>query len=202
MINMRKLSYLPVIASFLALTPAVFAQTVVGSPLVGGQKIEILSNNTWRFTDLSETNCQSLGQGLCFCGAKEIWKPTTPPSGAIAAQYHYDDRHYGRFIVEGLGLDDGMNKKLMRDAVITNAAAATGVSPTDIPVDTMIDGNPSETVIYAVSFDGLDVAFANMITILPKSAFQSIVFAIGTDYSNRHKELKAELVSLIKIEDN
>jgi hypothetical protein len=202
---LNKLTFLSFFLAFLSLAPAAMAQTIVGTALIGGKKVELLSNNTWRYEGAVKGECQSLGLGLSFCGSTDIWKPTTPPNDATAAQYHFDDRHYGQFIVEGLGSDDGMTKDFMREAVITNGATATGVRATDIPVlavfDTEVDGKPSETVIYAMNFDGLDVVFANSITILPKRSFQSITFAIGTDYSDRHKELNDELLSLIKIAD-
>lgn len=207
MLNFKNFTYIPVIAVFIAFSATtVLAQNIVGTALIGGKKVELLSNNTWRYQGTTESECQNLGLGLNFCGAKDVWQWSQPPNNDTAAQYYYDDRHYGQFIVEGLGSDDGMTTEFMREAVVANGATATGVRPSDVPVldvfDTEIDGVPSETVVYGMNFDGLDVVFANTITILPKRTFQSIVFAIGTDYSERHQDLKAELISLIKIEDN
>lgn len=179
-------------------------QTVVGRAIVDGERVELYSDKTWRFENEPEPECKALGLGVSFCGDANRWAPSPPPTADIAAQYRFDDRHYGQYILEGLGVDDGITTKFMSDAVIQNAAGATGVTKADIPVldsfDSKVNGFDATTIVYGLRFDQLDVVFVNTIVVLPKRTIQALTFAVGTDYSDMHKELNAEFLSLTTIE--
>ena len=193
-------------AVILVLSAPSYAQNVVGRSLVDGQQVELLSDGTWRFTDraTSTTDCRVLPAGLEFCGIQNGWQETPAPNADIAAQFRFDDRHYGQFVIEEVGLDDGMSVEFMRRVIIENAAAVSGSSPDLIPIlgseparMSKVDG---ETVIYFVDFDGLDVVFANAIFVDAGRTVQAITFAIGKEFSQRHQELHQTFLDLIRVD--
>lgn len=188
-------------ASLLAL-PAL-AQNVVGSSQVDGQKVELLDDNTWRYAAEVAPGCDPIAMGVSFCYPAGQWQGSPPPGPDITAAYRHDDKHYAQFIIEAVGADDGANAGMMRKIVVQNAAAATGQSMSDIPTlaieEAMIAGKNAETIVYKVNFDGLSVVFANSILIEKKQMMQAMTYALGTDFSAKHKALHAEFLEDIQM---
>lgn len=181
------------------------AQDVLGTSVIDGRNIEILEDGSWRFEATPDTTeeCEPLPQKVEFCGVSDGWTPTTPPSPQIAAQYRYDDRHYGQFVIEGVGTDEGMSLTFFLDAVIRNAAAVTGVPRENIIVlgqrDATISGYQGQTIVYRARFDKLDVVFANTILVLEDRSIQSITFSVGRDETDKSRALHEEFISKTEI---
>lgn len=182
------------------------AQQIIGQAVIEGRVIEILSDGTWRFVNDNEITgeCDRLTLRLAFCGEASGWTSTTPPAPDIVAQYRHDDRHYGQMIPEGLGAADQITLDFMRNAVLENAAAASGQPRSAIEVlesfQTSIAGIDGETIVYRFSIDGLPVVFANAILIGERDTFQIVTFAIGSEFTPNHANLHKEFLSLTQID--
>lgn len=187
-----------IVAMCIAAAPA-FAIEKIGSALVDGKRVDIFDNGTWAYTEVTEGDCKSLSNTLAFCGETSGWTATRPPAPDIIAQYQYDDRNYGQFVLEGVGSDDGMTMEFMRDAVLQNAAAASGVGAADIPVldvmDAELSGYGGTTVVYRVTINGLNLVFANSIIVADAQSLQAMTFSVGSNFTEAHKALHAAFLS-------
>lgn len=194
-----------VIGVTLYATSPTLAQAVVGRSVVDGQKVELLSDKTWRFVELDTgtQRCDTLRLGVSFCAGSD-WKPTTAPTTEIAAQYRFDDRNYGQMILEAIGTEDGMSADFMRKVVIKNAASAAGLREKDVAIldvrDIAVGEFLGETISFQLSLDGLDAVFLNTILVLPKRNFQLTTFAFGKQKTPEMVRLHARFLSRVKIE--
>ena len=193
-------------ALVMGLSSTAFAQNVVGRALVDGEKVVLFSDRTWAFEDAGAGDCSQIHAEVQFCGNSNDWQTTTPPSPDVSAAYRYDDRHYAQFIIEAFGTKDGVTARMMRDIVIENAATGTGQSKEDVTVisveDTVVDGIPSETVVYQFAVDNLDVVFANSLVITEGLTMQAITYAIAGEYSDLHKRLHADVIAATKMSNS
>ncbi len=193
-------------ALVMGLSSTAFAQNVVGRALVDGEKVVLFSDRTWAFEDAGSSGCSQIHAEVQFCGNSNDWQTTTPPSPDVSAAYRYDDRHYAQFIIEAFGTKDGVTARMMRDIVIENAATGTGQSKEDVTVisveDTVVDGIPSETVVYQFAVDNLDVVFANSLVITEGLTMQAITYAIAGEYSDLHKRLHADVIAATKMSNS
>ncbi|MBT8409486.1 MAG: hypothetical protein KJN93_07665 [Alphaproteobacteria bacterium] len=187
-----------IVALCITAAPA-FAIEKIGSALIGGKRVDIFDNGTWAYTETTQGDCKSLSDTLAFCGEASGWTATRPPAPDIIAQYQYDDRNYAQYVLEAVGGDDGMTIEFMRDAVLQNAAAASGVAATDIPVLDVIDveltGYGGTTVVYVVTINGLNLVFANSIVVADAQSLQAMTFSVGKSYTDAHKALHASFLS-------
>ncbi|MDX8351991.1 hypothetical protein [Cognatiyoonia sp. IB215182] len=181
----------------------VAAQEVVGRSVVEGRTVDLLDDGTWVYTEAIEGDCSAITPFLQFCGQTAGWSPTTIPNPDVIAAYRYDDRHYGQVISEELGARDGLTAALMRETVISNAAGVIGVRPQDIPVVDVYRsraGNAGvETVVYTFTIDGLDVVYANGIYTSPNRTMQLVTFAVGQEFTDRHRALHDAFLSHMRI---
>ena len=182
-----------------------FAQTVLGRSVVDGRSFELLSDQTWRYSDSdAAAGCTVFDLGLSFCDADSPWQRTDFESSEVAAQYRVDDRHYSQFVIEGLGALDGFTPEFMRRAVVDNAAAAAGGDATAVAVldvsDETVDSIPGETIIYHTVIDGLNVVYFNTVIILDAITYQLISFSINRDITERHIELHDDLIARLRID--
>lgn len=191
------------LALLLTLAAPVAAQEVLGQLPLDDRTITVFDDGTWEYADIDPDDCQLIARDLSFCGDRDIWEETTPPNNDIAATFQYDTRHFGQMIIEELGTDDGLTAPFMRDVVIENAAVAINGTTDDVTVletyRTQVSGQTSETIVYALKFDGLDVVYANGIVTAPNRTLQLMTFAIATEYTDKHRDLHEEFLSAIRI---
>lgn len=194
-----------ILAVVLIATSPASAQAVVGRGVVDGQKVELLSDKTWRLTDEDSAlaGCDGLPLSVSFCAGTD-WKPTTPPNTEIAAQYRFDDRNYGQIILEDVGVEDGMSAEFMRKAIINRAAIIAGLREQDVIVldvrDVTLGDLPGEMVVYQLGLDGVDAVFLHTIIISPKRTFQLMTFAVGKQKTPEMDRLHVDFLSRVKIQ--
>lgn len=186
----------------LFLATAGSAQEKVGTAVVEGKVVDLYSDFSWSYAEGSNaTDCEQISREIQVCLRKGGWENTNFRSADVAAQYIYDDRHYGQLIIEKVGLNDGMDQEFMRAAIISNFASAANVPETKVMVHSVetktIDAKPAETVIYSGTLDGLDVIFANSIVFQPELTVQIVTFAVGSTMSAKHTGLHEDFVSFI-----
>ena len=187
-----KLNWLAIGVAISVFPAAGSAQDVVGSTIVDGHHVQLLSDHTWKYETPAASACQSIQDGVTFCGGSAGWNPTTAANKDIAAQFRFDDRNYGEFIVEKLGTEDGLNADLILSAVIGNAAKVANVQDKDIatvgPTPVTVDGMPGETLIYSLKIQNLPVVFTNTIVVDKHRAVQIVTYGIGPELTDEMKK--------------
>ncbi len=180
-----------------------FAQTIVGRAAIGGSIVVLFDNNTWAYEGAETPECNTMRQVLTFCDPENLWRPTSKSSAQITAAYKHDATHYSQFIIENVGIAEGMSAQNFRDAVINNAAVLTGVTSQDIVIidiyETDVSGIPAETVVYQVNASGLDVVYANTLILEEHYIFQAMTYSLGTEFLEKHQELHAYLLENITV---
>lgn len=179
------------------------AQQVVGTSLVDGRPVQLMSDFSWKYVSQTGTSCQSVQDQVSFCGQDAGWRRTSSGSGDAAAMYRLNDRTYGLFIVEGLGLEDGISAKMMRSAILENAAKLSGGEGKDVPVlgiePAKVDGLPSETVIYVANSDGMSFVFLNTIAMDKKSTVQAVTYHVGNNVTDEMRALHKRFLDATRL---
>ncbi len=165
------------------------AQEVVGSSLVEGKQVQLMSDFTWRYIGSRTDDCIAIEDDISFCGLTGGWKQTAVgPNLDAKAMFRKNDRSYGLFIVEALGSADGMTAETMRSLVISNAADAAGVQAKDVPVLSVsaatIDGRSGTTIAYSIKISELNFVFLNTIVTEPQRTTQVVTYGIGTQLTS------------------
>lgn len=167
------------------------AQDVVGSSIVNGRSVQILSDFTWRYTTATPSECQTIKAGVTFCGERSGWKRSSQGSKDLTATFRLDDRNYGLFVVEDLGSEDGVTHEMMRTAIIGNAANSSGMQPTEIaivgPERRQVDGFAGESISYTVQASGLPFVFMNTVVIDKHRTVQLATYGVGPTLTDEMK---------------
>lgn len=160
-----------------------FAQQVVGTSLIDGRPVQLMSDFTWKYLTPAPAGCDAVQGTVAFCSVNSGWTRISSASPDIAAEYRLDDKNYGEFIVESLGIDDGITPDKYRDLVIQNAASAAKVQPKDIVTfgldSAEIDGVAGTTIAYEMKMDDLPIVFINTMIMEKHRTTQVVTFHIG-----------------------
>ncbi|MCP3972325.1 MAG: hypothetical protein GY717_18775 [Rhodobacteraceae bacterium] len=183
---------------------AATAQDVIGSAVVGGKKIEILSDQTWRYQSRTEiSKCVPVHSDVSFCGSILNWRPQAK-SGYFSAIFSHSARIYGGLIIEDIGTNDGINHEYMRGTVLETAADAVGVAVEYIPVLDVfhqeVDGREAETIVYGARVDGVGFVYANTISIAENLTVQALVWGVGTEFTDKHRMWNEDFLENLRIE--
>jgi hypothetical protein len=201
---MRWLALLGLFAVWFSVSSA-FAQSIVGRAIVDGRTVELLSDKSWRFeSEKSTPSCKQLDLGLSFCGSPDVWGPTEMPNPDVHSAFRHDDRLYGLFILEAIGFDDGATLDFYKKTALNNAAAVSGLKSEDVPVfevtPATVGTERGETIVYGLTVDGLSAVYSNSIIVLSDRSFQISTFEIGSQFTDRHRALHNEFLSLVQID--
>lgn len=175
----------------MALSLPAGAQEVVGSSIVGGRPVQLMSNFTWKYNSPTPSSCQAVKDTISFCGQNGGWTQVSNGDKDIAAQFRLNDRTYGMFVVEELGSDDGMNEDFMLDIVVKHAADVAGVQKKDIvtigPDATMVDGRPGKSITYFAKMQGLPLVFTNTVVVDKHRTVQVATYSVGGTLTDEMK---------------
>ena len=182
----------------------VWAQAVVGTAVVDGEKVTLFSNGTWEYVNPKAGDCKVLARNLAFCGSPQEWRRAANAPAHLTAQFIHGGAEYGQMLVEDIGLDQGLTFALMRQAALQYAGQASGQVPEEVPVfaddPIVVDGIDGITLVYLVDFRGTNVVFANTILLTKGQAMQLQTYVLGADgYSEAHKRLHSEFIELIEV---
>ena len=188
--------------SILIAAPTIcFAQSEVGTSVVDGKTVELLSNFTWKYKEERQDSCQSVKYTVAFCGAGRLWQ-STPPTGDAAAAYKHDDANYGEFIVEQFGSKQGLALDAMRKIVVDNAASAAGIKAADVDIlsdeAVSVDGHNGETLVYKVTIEHIPCLFLNTVVITDIYTMQIITYSVSSDISEA-KRLHADFIGQTRL---
>ena len=176
------------------------AQSVVGETVIKGRQVELLDNNTWRYTDdVSRTtgrNCETLEHSVVFCNSLN-WQ-VSEPVGAASAIYLIDDRTYVMLIIEGIGSNDGASPDMMVNAAHWFASQAMNIQQESLDVHYTRPKRAGRyeytTTAYGGKIDGLKFTYINNIYIGRTFNIQAVVYNVGglsgrlEDFSDRLTE--------------
>ena len=118
--------------AFALMASSAYTQTRVGTSVIDGEVVDLYSDQSWKFRIGTNDGCEQITLALEFCNLQQGWERVESHINEIAAQFRYNDRHYGQFVVENLGVSDGITNQFMRNVVISNFASAVGVSEADV----------------------------------------------------------------------
>ncbi|MEL7253894.1 MAG: hypothetical protein AAGL23_06945 [Pseudomonadota bacterium] len=191
-----------VMALALLCASPVLAADILGTSLVDGRKVEILSDGTWRFSEPLPEDCTSLTSQLLLCATDGKWIKVAPATADITAQFRHNDTTYALVIVEDIGAKQGLTNELMREIVLDNAAAAIGFDREDVSVvsvdDTQLFGKPAETLSYFMEIDGLPVLYRNTVLIDADQTVQALTYEVATELTAAHTTLHAEYLEELR----
>lgn len=187
----------------LALAPAASAQEVVGTSVLGGKKVHLFDDGTWKYADVTQNGkCVPVRQNVDFCGSILNWRPVKS-TGDFDRVFKHNNRMYSGLIIDQYGRNDGNNMEYMRGMALDNAADASGVLTEEIPVltleDTDIDGIPAETIVYGAKIDGLRFVYANTFVVEDDLTIQALVWSVGSEFSDEHKKWHADFVANLRV---
>jgi hypothetical protein len=179
------------------------AQNKVGSSVVDGKTIDLFSDFTWQYrTGIEDAACTTVSPGIEFCGTNRGWQKSNDSSSDITAQFRFDDRTYGLFIVEDIGASDGVSLEYMRNIVVENMAIAADVSKENILIleveDGTFHGKPSSMIVYSGKVEGLKIVFANTIVIEPSRSLQLATYSFGDSFTEKHRRVHDDFLSMVK----
>jgi hypothetical protein len=186
------------IACALSMTATCLAQDVVGTTIVGGRTVEVMSNYTWRYKGVEIPGCRAIKFSISFCGETLGWQYSPGSNTDATAVFRHDDSNYGEFILEGIGQRRGINLDTLRSAVISNIASFMNTKPEDVVVlsddAVVLEGQPGETIIYKASSGNVQFVFYNTIFALPDEDVQIATYTVGGDITEEGKRLHREFL--------
>jgi hypothetical protein len=182
---------------------AALAQTVVGRSIVDGKVALLYDDMTWALEAPAAggtANCDAVTTRVQFCGQALGWTSSRPGTSDVNAAYEIDPRHYAQYIIEEVGIDDGMNSEFMRRIVLENAKNFSGTDAEIITVEPVMLGDLSgETIVYRVNINGAGFVFANSVFVDSGLTMQIMTFALATDYAPEHAKMQTDLLAATKV---
>ncbi|MEM9319562.1 MAG: hypothetical protein AAGA70_11230 [Pseudomonadota bacterium] len=182
------------------------AQSVVGSSTVDGRAVELLSNNTWRFsaTSAAPEGCFLIELPVSLCGGTDRWQRVpVSPTPAVDAMFQLDDRNYAMLIIEGVGRMDGLTEQSLQEIVLFNASSAAGVPPSAIPIlesyETTIDGQSYPTFTFSAEVQGLSFVYNVSLILQDRSAIQVTTYTIGAGLQPNQRTLHNDFASRLQV---
>ncbi|MEM1273914.1 MAG: hypothetical protein AAGF88_08855 [Pseudomonadota bacterium] len=182
------------------------AQTVIGTAVVDGQEVEILSDNTWRFRASipATADCVAVDGPISFCTRTSRWRalPTTP-SPAVDVIFQLDDRSYAMMVIEAVGLRDGLNTAGLQQIVLSNAATAANRPPDSIPIlesyDAEVDGAPYPTISFRATLQGLNFVYHVTMILQDAAAIQLTSYTIGAEIDPSQRALHEDFLASVLV---
>lgn len=179
--------------------PAAVAQSVVGTSLVEGRKVELMSDNTWRYAAVSPDNCDDVRLGVRFCSVGTKWSRSVNANPAASATYQWSDRTFAMYIVEGVGTDDGFDVDGFTQIALGYVATAQKTEIENVPVLSIepveLGDIPGQTVVYSGLIRGVSVVYINSIFVQADRSLQIVTFGVGLEPT---EEMQAAHASLIE----
>lgn len=180
--------------------------SVIGTTVIGSKRVQLLSNNTWRFEETApgSEGCVPINSVLSFCGSILKWRPTATHGTEFLRLFQHDTRNYGGIIYEEIGMDDGLDLDNLRAIIIENAALFSSVPVEEIPVlnvvDTSVDDVPGETITYGVRVNGLSFVYQNTIVSGARTSIQFVTWGIGQELSDDMQSLHANFIESLQLD--
>jgi len=194
-----------IFAGALALSSvSTMASDLVGTGFVKGKVVQLFDDGTWKYLVKPENpGCETVHEFVDFCATNTNWKPWPGAKFDFDKLYNHDERHFAGLIVEKLGTVDGMTKEGMINSVLSIAADASKTSVEEIPVhsvtETKTDDVDGMQVVYGAKIDGLNVVYANSITVQEALTIQVVTWAIGKEFTPVHQDLHKDFNGGVQI---
>jgi hypothetical protein len=191
----------------LAVSPLASAEEIGRVPL-NGRTVILQSDGTWAYdaaaVSAADTNCdkgnriKSKKLDLSVCVSLP-WKVDSTPSEAMEFQLIEPDQDiFAGFITERTS----MQAKLLRKAILGNAASAIGVREEDVPIvkesKISINGTTWDYVEYDVNLQGAKFRFGNYYVSFGDKGVAQIVFWCSLPYFDANRPTIEALVATVK----
>lgn len=179
----------------------------VGTAVVDGRVVVLDSDGTWKYADLDtsgSSGCRTV-ENVEFCmDSLPGWKASKNDASDFVASYDNNSKgYYFGFISEPAGSDAGMTYEGLRTAILENAASASGIDPSAVPVLATEESVSSllsmRSITYLVDFKGTPAVFYNCYQIMPSRAIQFAFWTIGKKVTPEFAGETQKFLSKVKL---
>jgi hypothetical protein len=188
--------------------PAI-AQDVVGTALVDGKRVELLSNNTWRIARAAgagTSECELIGTLLTFCDASNDWNTSRAAGTDFLRIYRHSSRVYSGIIHDDVGSADGVDLEFLRKSAINIAAVSTGIRSEDVQIAGVVDaeviGWPGEALTYAILIEGTPFTYQNTFVNSGNHSLQLMNWSLGPDVTDEATQMRESFLGGIRISED
>ena len=200
---MKKMPGAGAIALICLLSSGAAAQTVVATAIVAGERVELLSNRTWRPVDAdAASGCIPILEDISACLEGAGWSVFHDAPRDRSLQLRLDATAYALIIIDEVGTADGVTFASMRDVKLSNAAQAANIPTRQVAVHgaatTYLLGQTTEQTVYSVPINGIDVLYSNTVMLLENETIQFVTYTIGPSRHDRFGDVHASFLSLLQ----
>lgn len=172
----------------------------VGTAVVNGRIVILDSDGTWKYQDevkakagggnIEKAGCEKL-EHFQLCLKTTGWTKANLP-GDFIGSYTTDQRYFIGIVYEPSGFNDGYTYEFLQQAIIQNAASASGTDPAKVPIldskenATELEGYHSVT--YSPVINGAPFIFHNIFRIYPDRAVQFAFWTVGREYTDEFRK--------------
>ncbi len=157
----------------------------VGTAVVDGRIVILESDGTWRFKDgarnAAKDSCENI-HGLEICLNGSVWRKRNL-GGSFSTGYVNANKYFFGVIHESSGSKDGYTYNFLQEAILSNAAKASGVDLRQVPVLNVTDEVPDfpgfRSITYNPKIKGTPFIFHNFFKIYDDKSFQIVFWALG-----------------------
>ena len=172
--------------------------------MVDGRIVILDSDGTWRFKDgaqnAAEGNCENIS-GLEICLSGSVWRKRNL-GGSFSTGYVNSNKYFFGVIHESSGSKDGYTYNFLQDAILSNAAKASGVDLKQIPVVNVSDEVENfpgfRSITYSPTIKGTPFIFHNFFKIYDDRSFQIVFWALGNSMSEEFRNTIDDVMEKIK----
>ena len=196
----------------LVLAGAVSASSArqVGTAVVNGRIVVLDSDGTWKYQDQAggggssaSSNCETL-EHMELCLDASGWAKANLP-GDFLGSYSTAGKYFLGIVYEPSGSNDGYTYEFLQDAILQNAAHASGTTPENIPI---LDTNKNSenldgfrSITYNPTINGAPFVFHNIFKIYPDRAVQFAFWAIGKQYTDDFADKVAKFTKSVSFKE-
>ncbi len=197
-------------AALAFLAPQFAAAEEAGRAQLNGRTIILQAGGTWKYADDAPTAAVDCSGGKVIKSKKlnlsvcvvQPWKIDPTPSEAMEFQLLEPEQDiFVGFITERAP----MPFAVLKEAIISNAARATGVHAEDVPVlkesKVALNGKEWNYIEYDVDFKGAKFRFGNYYVSLGDLGVAQMVFWCSKAYFDQNRPLIEALAAKVNISD-
>lgn len=193
---LRRMALIVTLAG-LALAGVVTASSAkqVGTAVVNGRIVVLDSDGTWKYQDQAgggsgKAGCETL-EHVELCLGTSGWKKASLP-GDFIGSYTTGGKYFIGIVYEPSGSKDGYNYEFLQQAIIQNAASASGTDVANVPIleskEKAVELEGFRSVTYSPTINGAPFIFHNIFKIYPDRAVQFAFWTIGREYTDEFRE--------------
>ena len=192
------------LALSLTLVAPAMAQDVLGTAVVDGRRVELLSDNTWREVDTAPAECRRIEGPVLFCGDPDRWPSMEPENPSIDAAFETGVASFAAITVEEIGRDRGADDAAMRTFLLDSEAQQAGVEDgedlviAESPAE--IDGRDAMTLVMTRKVVDIPSVVATTYHIGEDFHVRALTWELFDGFRPEHRALHRQFLSQIQLD--